>query len=80
MNDSEFQNGIVLSPKRYPMLPNRVTGRSSAKPQINENIHDKSSSSKYVVEENRIVYEKYDRHSKLICKILWIRKPVNAIA
>ncbi len=57
MNDSEFKIGIVLSPKRYPMIQNRVTGGSSAKPQINENIHDKSSSSKYVVEDNRIVYE-----------------------
>ena len=64
MNDSGFQNGIVLSPKRYPMIQNRVNWRSSAKPQINENIHNKSSSSKYVVEENQIVYEKYDRQSK----------------
>jgi len=64
MNDSEFQNGIVLSPKRYPMIQNRVTGGSSAKPQINENIHDKSSSPKYVAEDNRIVYEKYERHGK----------------
>ena len=80
INDSELQIGIVLSPKRYPMIQNRVTGGSSAKPQINENIHDKSSSSKYVVEDNRIVYEKYDRHGKLICKIPWIRKPVDAIA
>ena len=80
MNVSEFQICIVSSPKRYPMIQNRVTGRSSADPQTHENIHDKSSSSKYVVEDNRIVYEKYDRHGKLICKIPWIRKPVDAIA
>ena len=80
MNDFEFQIGIVSSPKRYPMIQNRVTGRSSANPQTRENIHDKSSNSNYVVEDNRIVYEKYDRHGKLICKIPWIRKPVDAIA
>ena len=80
MNDSEFQIVIESSPKLYPMIQNRVTGSSSADSQIHESINDKSSSSKFVVEDNRIVYEKYDRHGKLICKIPWIRKPVDAIA
>jgi hypothetical protein len=80
MNDSEFKIGIASNPKRYPIIQNRVTGRSSADPQTYENFHDKTPSSKYVVEDNRIVFEKYDQHGKLICKIPWFRKPVAAIA
>ena len=62
MNDSEFKIGIASSPKRYPMIQIRVTERTSADRQVYENIHDKTSSSKYSVEYNRIVYEKCDRH------------------
>ena len=80
MNDSEFQIGIESIPKLHPMIQNKVTGRSSANLLTDESIHDKSSSSKYVIEDNRIVYEKYDRHGKLILKIPSIRKPIDVIA
>ena len=78
MKDSEFHIGIVLSPNHYSMIQNRKIGGSFAKPQTGESIQDRSSSSKYVIEDNRIVYEKYDRHGKLICKIPWIKKPLDA--
>jgi hypothetical protein len=80
MNDSEFKISIESIPKPGPMIQNKVTGRSSANPQTPESIQEKSSSSKYVIEDNRIVYEKYDRHGKLILKIPFIRKPVDVVA
>ena len=80
MNDSEFKISIESIPKPHPMIQNKVTGRSSANPQAPESIQEKSSSSKYVIEDNRIVYEKYDRHGKLILKIPFIRKPVDVVA
>ena len=80
MNDSEFKISIESIPKPHPMIQNRVTGRSSANPQTPESIQEKSSSSKYVFEDNRIVYEKYDRHGKLILKIQFIRKPFDVVA
>jgi hypothetical protein len=80
MRDSEFKISVESIPKLYPMIQNKMTERFSANPQKHINIQDKSSSSKYVIEDNRILYEKYDRHGKLILKIPFIRKPVDVIA
>ena len=80
MNNFEFQTDIKSIPKLHPMIQNNVTGRFSANPQTHESIQDKSSRSKYLIEDNRIVYEKYDRYGKLILKIPWIREPVDVIA
>jgi hypothetical protein len=34
----------------------------------------KQTSSKFIVEDNTIVYEKYDHHGKLISKVPWSQK------
>lgn len=80
MNETEFQIGVALSPNHYPRFQSRVTEGFFAKTQINEMIQDKNFRSKYVVEDNHIVYEKYDRHGKLISKIPWIKKPFDVFA
>ena len=38
---------------------------------------DKKGSHKYVIKNNLIVYEKYDRHGKLISKVPWSHKPID---
>ena len=38
---------------------------------------DKKGSHKYVIEKKLIVYEKYDRHGKLISKVPWSHKPID---
>ena len=80
MSESEFQIGTELRPNRYPTVQNIMNGCSYSKPQIDGSIQDKSFSSKYLVEDNRIVYEKYDRHGKLISKIPWIKRPLDSFA
>jgi hypothetical protein len=42
-------------------------------PQVDNN----KTSHKYTTENNLIVYEKYDRHGKLISRIPWSSKPID---
>ena len=39
---------------------------------------NKKGSHKYVIENNLIVYEKYDRHGKIVSKVPWSPQPLNA--
>ncbi len=33
--------------------------------------------SKYIVEDNSIIYESYDRHGKLISRVPWTPQPID---
>jgi hypothetical protein len=37
----------------------------------------KQTSSKFIVDDNTIVYEKYDHHGKLISKVPWSHKSIG---
>ena len=51
--------------------------RPASKPQADLEIDNNESSSKYVIESNRIVYEKYDDYGKLIFKVPWPGRTFN---
>jgi len=38
------------------------------------------TSSKYILDGNKIVFERYDRHGKLISRVPWTVKPIIAKA
>jgi hypothetical protein len=38
------------------------------------------TSSKYILEKNKIVFERYDRNGKLISRVPWTAKPISAKA
>ena len=54
------------------MFQNRVSVGSLT----DTHIDNKKSSHKYTIENDLIVYEKYDRHGKLISRVPWSPKPV----
>ena len=54
-------------------LNNSVPLRSLIEPEED----NKKGSHKYVIENNLIVYEKYDRHGKLIFRVPWSHRPID---
>ena len=52
---------------------NSVHFRALNHPHVNH----KESSHKYIIENNLIVYEKYDHHGKLISKVPWSSKSID---
>jgi hypothetical protein len=73
MNEPIYQIVNILSTNRYQMFQNRVPVRSLTDPQIDI----KKSSHKYIIENNLIVYEKYDGYGKLISRVPWSPKPID---
>ena len=73
---SEPINQIVgiLNTTLHQMFQNKVPVGSLTDLQVN----NKKTSHKYTIENNLIVYEKYDRHGKLISRIPWSPKPIDA--
>jgi hypothetical protein len=57
----------VLNITSHQMFQNRVSQSTLVDSQLN----DQSTSHKYIIENNLIVYEKYDCHGKLISKVPW---------
>jgi hypothetical protein len=68
--------GIPASPSSCTPTPSIPTGRSGF-----EDRRDISkTSSKYILEKNKIVFERYDRNGKLISRVPWTVKPISAKA
>jgi hypothetical protein len=80
MNESEIQIGRSISHSTHPITKSKETGHSSSDSQIHDKVLEKETSSGYVIENNRIVYEKYDQQGKLILKVPWNGKPFEATA
>ena len=52
--------------------------QKTAAPSPSETKKDKNQiSSKYVIEENSIIYESYDRHGNLISRVPWTAQPID---
>ena len=64
---------ITGSYKTHPSIPAERNG-SNVKKDIEK------TSSKYVLEKNKIVFERYDRNGKLISRVPWAANRVNAEA
>ena len=77
MNGSEILIGKLLSHSSYPITQSKVAEHSSSDLQIQNKSAEKGSTSQYIVEDNRIVYEKYDQHGRLIYKVPWSNKPLD---
>ena len=56
----------------HQMFQNRVPVGSLTDPQVG----NKTASHRYTIENNLIIYEKYDRHGKLILKVPWSQKTI----
>ena len=73
MDDLITQISNVLNINRNQLSPDRSVPKSKADLETDNN----ESSSKYIIENNRIVYEKYDDYGKLIFKVPWPGRTFN---
>ena len=76
MIESINHTGNIASPGSYKSLPSYPAERSGfdGKRDISK------SSSKYILEKNKIVFERYDRNGKLISRVPWAANRVSAKA
>ena len=72
MNEPIYQIFGYLNNTLHQSFKNIVPVRSLTDPQVD----NKKSSHKYIIENNLIVYKKYDRHGKLITKVPWSHEPI----
>ena len=64
--------GIISIPSRYtptPRIPNERSGIDG------RNVSQ--TSSKYILDGNKIVFERYDRNGKLISRVPWTVHSIN---
>jgi hypothetical protein len=76
MNELINHIGNIASPGSYKPLTNIPVERndSNVKRDISQ------TSSKYILEKNKIVFERYDRNGKLISRVPWTANRVSAKA
>ena len=76
MNELINHIGNIASPGSYKPLTNIPVERndSNVKRDISQ------TSSKYILEKNKIVFERYDRNGKLISRVPWTAHRVSAKA
>jgi hypothetical protein len=73
MSEPIYQIVGILNTTLHQMYQNRVPVSS-----LNDLQEDnKKTSHKYIIENNLIVYEKYDRYGKLITQVPWSPKPID---
>jgi len=72
MNEPINQIVGILNTTLLQMPQNKVSVSSLTDAQAD----NKKTSHKYTIENDLIVYEKYDRHGKLISRVPWPPKPV----
>ena len=73
MNEPIDQIVGVLNNTSHQMFQNRVSPGSLNDSKVN----NQKNSHKYIIENNLIVYEKYDRNGKLISRVPWSPKPID---
>ena len=73
MNEPNNQIVGILDSTFHQMFQNRVLAGSLTNPQVD----NKKASHKYSIENNLIVYEKYDRHGKITSRIPWSPNPID---
>jgi hypothetical protein len=73
MNKPIYQIVGIFNTNFHQMVQSRVPVSSLTDPQVD----NKKTSHKYLIENNLVVYEKYDRHGKLISRVPWSLKPID---
>ena len=73
MNEPVYQILGISSANFHQMFQSRVLVSSLTDPQVD----NKKTSHEYLIENNFIIYEKYDRHGKLIFKVPWSFKSID---
>jgi hypothetical protein len=74
MNGPIDQINNIISPGSYL----KITGGAPAEragPKAKGNIA--KTSAKYIVENNKIVFERYDRYGKLISRVPWAARSIS---
>jgi hypothetical protein len=62
-----------MSSGSYQTIP----GSSAERPGSNAKRDIAKNSAKYIVENNKIVFERYDRYGKLISKVPWAARSIR---
>ena len=65
--------GIISIPNSYPPPQNIPAERSGS----DDRWDISKTSSKYILENNKIVFERYDRNGKLISRVPWTVHSIN---
>jgi hypothetical protein len=65
-------NNIII-----PGSNQKIPGRLSERPGSDAKRNIVKTSSKYIVADNKIVFERYDRYGKLISRIPWAAHSIN---
>ena len=73
MSEQINQISPILSSGNYQLFQNRPYVHSGS----GEDKGTKQSSSKYIVNNNSIVYERYDRYGKIIYEVPWSAHPID---
>jgi hypothetical protein len=73
MSEPINQISHIVGSAKYQTFQNRLHTHSG----FGESKGTKQTSSKFIVDDNTIVYEKYDHHGKLISKVPWSSKPID---
>ena len=68
--------GIISIPSSYTTVQSIPAERSG----FDDKLHISKTSSKYVLDDNKIVFERYDRGGKLISRVPWTCNRVSAKA
>jgi len=55
----------------------RLQPKSAVEPASGANKDTAQTSSRYIIVDNSIVYERYDRHGKLISRVPWTAHPID---
>jgi hypothetical protein len=63
----------IISPGSYKKIP----GGSAERPGPKTKGNIPKTSSKYIVEKNKVVFERYDRYGKLIFKVPWAARLIS---
>ena len=76
MNEPINHTGIIASPGSYKPPTSIPVERNDS--NVKRDIA--KTSSKYILEKNKIVFERYDRNGKLISRVPWTANRVSAKA
>jgi hypothetical protein len=76
MNGQIDQINSFTGPGWHQKLPGTLAERPGS--EVKNDIA--KTSSKYILENNKIVFERYDRQGKLISRVPWTVKPISAKA
>ena len=74
MIEQTNQISPILSSGNYQLFQNRLFVHSGS----GEGKGTKQTSSKYIVENNSVVYERYNRYGEVILRVPWSAHLINA--